>query len=210
MHQKLGTAGFVVAIVALVVALTGAAFAAGGLTKQQEKQVTKIAKKYAGKRGKTGPAGPQGPAGAPGAKGDTGPKGDKGDKGEKGERGERGLEGFEGSPWTAGGVLPSGATETGGWSYGQSTASLILTSISFNIPLEEAPAERILAAGESTTECPGSVANPEAEPGFLCIYLQEGVAPDAAEAETWGATLAKINVANLSIQGLGSWAVTAE
>ena len=69
MHDKLGTAGLVVAIVALVFAMVGGAYAAGGLTKQQEKQVTKIAKKYAGKPGAQGPQGPQGPAGLVGAKG---------------------------------------------------------------------------------------------------------------------------------------------
>ena len=75
MHDKLGTAGLFVAIAALVAALAGTALAAGGLTKQQEKQVTKIAKKYAGKPGAQGPQGPQGPAGPAGAKGDPGAQG---------------------------------------------------------------------------------------------------------------------------------------
>jgi hypothetical protein len=50
-HSKLGTAGLVVALVALVVALTGVAFAASGLNSKQKKEVKKIAKQFAGKQG---------------------------------------------------------------------------------------------------------------------------------------------------------------
>jgi hypothetical protein len=88
-HKKLGTAGFIISIVALVAALGGGAYAAsGGLTGKQKKEVTKIAqteaKKYAGKPGVTGPQGPAGPAGA---KGDTGGKGDNGAAGAAGVAG---------------------------------------------------------------------------------------------------------------------------
>jgi len=69
-HEKLGTAGLVVAIVALVAALAGSAYAAGGgLNSQQKKEVKKIAKQYAGE---AGPAGPQGHAGANGTNGADG------------------------------------------------------------------------------------------------------------------------------------------
>jgi hypothetical protein len=78
-HQKLGTAGFVISIIALVAALGGSAFAAkGALTHKQKKEVKKIAQTEAKKfAGKPGPAG---------AKGDTGPKGDRGAKGAVGRR----------------------------------------------------------------------------------------------------------------------------
>lgn len=214
MHQKLGTAGFVVAIVALVVALTGAAFAAGGLTKQQEKQVTKIAKKYAGKPGKPGPAGPQGPAGAPGAKGDTGPKGDRGEKGEKGDRGERGEEGLEGSPWTAGGVLPSGETETGTWSVGIAQAASQSTKpLSFNIPLATAPTA-VHFGEEETTECPGNVANPEAAPGNVCVYVEFeenlSLLEIAGFPLKWKSGVVLLFNEGAGAIGAGTWAVTAE
>jgi hypothetical protein len=213
MHQKLGTAGFVVAIVALVVALTGAAFAAGGLTKQQEKQVKKIAKKYA-KRGKTGPVGPQGPAGAPGAKGDQGPKGDRGEKGDKGEKGERGLEGLEGSPWTAGGVLPEGETETGTWSVGIAQAAGQSTKpLSFNIPLATAPTA-VHFDEEGTTDCPGDVENPEAAPGNVCIYVafQEkfSLLEIAGFPLKWKSGVALLINEEAGAIGAGTWAVTAE
>ena len=54
-HQKLGTAGFVIAIVALIAALGGTALAAAKLNGTQKKEVEKIAKKYAGKPGAAGP-----------------------------------------------------------------------------------------------------------------------------------------------------------
>ena len=47
-HQRFGAAGLIVSILALILALTGAAFAASGLTGKQKKEVTKIAKQYAG------------------------------------------------------------------------------------------------------------------------------------------------------------------
>ncbi|HKZ12407.1 MAG TPA: collagen-like protein [Solirubrobacterales bacterium] len=95
-QDRVGTAGFIVAIVALVAALGGGAYAAsGGLTGKQKKEVETIAKKV----GKPGPAGPTGapgatgPAGAPGAKGDAGAKGDTGSAGAAGAPGAAGKPG---------------------------------------------------------------------------------------------------------------------
>ena len=46
-HEQLGTAGFVISIVALVFAMAGGAIAAnGGLNGKQKKEVKKFAKKY--------------------------------------------------------------------------------------------------------------------------------------------------------------------
>ena len=86
-HQKLGTAGFVISIVALVAAMGGGAYAAsGGLNGKQKKEVEKIAKKYAGKPGAAGPAGSNG---SNGAKGDTGATGAEGKQGPKANRAYR-------------------------------------------------------------------------------------------------------------------------
>jgi hypothetical protein len=144
LHNRLGTAGFVIAIIALIAALTGTAFAAGALTGKQKKEVEKIAKKYAGKNGAPGVTGPAGPKGDAGAKGDAGPGGAAGAAGKDGTsvtsaaasgaecseggtkftsasgsshvcNGEEGVQGQPGSPWTAGGTLPSGAIETGAY-----------------------------------------------------------------------------------------------
>jgi hypothetical protein len=136
---QVGGAGLIVAIVALVAALAGGAYAAsGGLTGKQKKEVKTIAKSFQG----TGPAGAAGPAGAPGAAGAKGDQGSAGTAGKDGKSvivtsvgiaqcGGRGgvvveeestppgvevCNGEEGSPWTAGGTLPPGSTETGIWS----------------------------------------------------------------------------------------------
>src|SRR3954470_13970370 len=95
-HDKLGTAGLVVAVVALVVALTGTAFAAKKFITKQE--AIKIAKKYAGKNGAPG---------AQGSKGDTGASGAQGPKGDQGGKGE------EGPPGPTETLLPIGKTEIG-------------------------------------------------------------------------------------------------
>lgn len=96
--------GLTVAVVALVFALAGGAFAAGGgLTAKQKKQVKAIAKAEAGKvpgvpgpPGAVGPAGPVGPAGAAGSIGPQGPAGPDGADGIDGEDGTDGTNGTNG------------------------------------------------------------------------------------------------------------------
>jgi hypothetical protein len=221
LHNKLGTAGLIVSVVALIAALSGAAIAAGGLTKPQEKQVKKIATKEAKKWAKKipGPTGPQGPAGAngapgaPGAKGATGAQGIQGKTGATGKTGPAGATGETGAtgPGLEPMILPPGETETGAWSYGQTKGQLILSSLEFNIPLEEAPTPVYLKAGTTNENCPGSFESPDAEPGFLCIYEAEGSGVIAEVIPgTYGATLLFFNLAENALQSFGSWAVTAE
>lgn len=197
LHQRFGTAGLVVAVMALVVALAGTAIAAGGLTKSQEKQVKKIAKKYAGKNGKdgapgaTGAQGPKGDTGAPGAAGKDGTNGTNGTDGEDGRSVQIGTATVgecpdggatvqkEGEPVSKKAVcngktgftefLPSGETETGAWGTFGTAAGPTATPISFNIPLEEAPEMKLVKEGKIGTE------NAAACPGY-----DEGV-PTAEE-----------------------------
>ncbi len=188
LKEPFGKAGLTVAICALVLAMVGGAYAAGGLTKSQEKQVTKIAKKYAGKPGATGPAG------AAGAAGSAGPAGTPG------KNGTPGKEGPEGSPWTDGGTLPSGSTETGTWGLSPTGPATTQTQqinipISFPIPLASPLEESFeqfaecktepndagcvthIFEGESLpTQCTGTVVNGRvtdlgAKPGNLCVYI---------------------------------------
>jgi hypothetical protein len=198
-HERLGTAGFVISIVALVAALTGAAYAASALTGKQKKEVTKIAKKYAGKPGATGAIGP---AGSPGAKGDAGATGLAGADGADGksvtvtkispgtpgceERGgalvkpegaAAGVEVCNGEAAEGGGfpeTLPSEATETGAWRFVSEGETEEFEAISFAVPLSEADAAAIstgvVNSGNPTADCPGTVEEPKAEPGFLCLY----------------------------------------
>jgi hypothetical protein len=218
-HQKLGTAGFIISIVALVAALGGGAYAAsGGLTGKQKKEVEKIAKKYAGKPGAVGATGPSGPAGA---------KGDAGAAGATGTNGTNGTNGNQGSPWTAGGVLPAGSTESGVWGFGGTSTSsttsgelgqstLIVAPISFVVPFskEEAPLARYVKTGETGVEgCPGTVESPEAEPGFLCVYEEGGTFGGATlevNSHPGGAIVIGSSSELEVTYGFGTWAVTGE
>lgn len=259
------TPSMVIAIVALVFAATGGAFAATGggggashatatAAKSKAKPKAKAGPRGpagpAGKTGATGPAGPAGatgPGGAAGAKGETG-TGEKGEKGETGATGATGAPGTvvtsktvaapgctnkeggteittgttktfacngkEGSPWTAGGTLPPGKTETGVWGFIAAVSGAVLEKFSFPIPLETAGEVHLIPPGEEGTfeavDCPGTLAKPEAKAGNLCIYSAK------YEAVSFGPTA--INNTSGVVEEFagsegatdeGTWAVTA-
>jgi collagen type I/II/III/V/XI/XXIV/XXVII alpha len=231
-HQKLGTAGFIIAIVALVVALGGGAYAAsGGLSGKQKKEVEKIAQKYAGKPGKNGATGAAGPAGAAGGKGDAGAKGDQGVAGNPGSPGEPGKEGKQGKEGRSGftETLPAGKTETGSWAVGETAVgdtSNVFAPISFAIPLAAglgAAQVHYVATGETAPAgCTGGTSEiPTAEPGNLCIYATSNpflgfLAIDKSGASGAGAEGASPTGAVLAFSGVeesaayGTFAVTEE
>jgi hypothetical protein len=124
LRNRFGIPG-ALAVVALVLAMVGGAYAAAKLTTKQKKEVEKIAKKFAGKQGPQGPAGPAGAAGAPGKDGARGPTGLEGPEGPEGAPGQTGFTE----------TLPSGKTETGAY---RAPAGSAGTVISFNIPLPAA------------------------------------------------------------------------
>jgi hypothetical protein len=105
-HQKLGTAGFVISIVALVAALGGGAYAASG------GHATASAKQ--GKQGKQGKPGKTGPAGPAGSAGPQGPAGAKGDAGANGTNGVAGTNGKSVALGTATAGECPGSNPTGG------------------------------------------------------------------------------------------------
>jgi hypothetical protein len=72
-REPFGKAGLTVAILALVLAMVGGAYAAGALTRKQKKEVVKIAKRYAGKDGLAGAQGKEGKQGPTGQEGPPGP-----------------------------------------------------------------------------------------------------------------------------------------
>jgi hypothetical protein len=86
LREHFGTAGLVIAIVALVAALGGGAYAATGGSGGGK--ATASAKGKPGPRGKTGKTGPAGPAGPTGPAGAQGPAGAKGDSGSPGANGQ--------------------------------------------------------------------------------------------------------------------------
>lgn len=196
-------------------------------TKQISPSVLKQLKGAKGPAGAPGAQGPQGPAGAAGAQGLAGKDGAPGIAGKDGVNGKsvavsgsapncsqggstlevegsgskheicNGEEGPQGSPWTAGGTLPSGSTETGSWSLSGVYANPAppVVNIPFSIPLAaslgESQVHLIDAKGMellfnletgsveevTPTQCgsalspAGSAAKPAAAKGNLCIYV---------------------------------------
>ncbi|HEY0390452.1 MAG TPA: hypothetical protein VGC63_01950 [Solirubrobacterales bacterium] len=93
--------------------------------------------------------------------------------------GADGEDGEDGSPWTAGGTLPTGATETGTWNLSaipaQEEPSLgaVFVPISFPIPLGatlDTAHTVFVPEGGSDANCTGSFASPTAPSGYLCVY----------------------------------------
>ena len=189
--RKRATYANVAMTVALVFAMSGGAFAAGKYLITSTKQISpKVLKSLHGADGKNGAAGPAGPAGATGpqgAQGATGPQGPAGAAGTTGEPGAEGKEGKagkNGSPWTAGGTLPVGATETGVLATpapSQFSEGEVFLPISFTIPLATdlgAGQVEVVKVGATGTHCTGSPDNPTAPSAFLCVYLAQEPGPE--------------------------------
>lgn len=94
-HRHTGTAGLVVAIVALVFAMLGGAYAATG---GGNPLAAASGKKSAAKRGPKGPRGPKGDAGPAGPAGKEGSAGKDGLAGKAGKDGKDGEDGQPGTP----------------------------------------------------------------------------------------------------------------
>ncbi len=181
-RKKLSPTALTLSVIAVVLALAGGAFAAGGaLTGKQKKEVKKIAKTFAGKPGPEGPAGP--------------------------------TETF----------LPPGETQTGVWSYFGNGQEFAYPSISFPLRVDPAPVGPYLVeVGDAQSPqaiaegCPGTVEDPEADPGHLCVYAQNfvgnalhflaGTLPADPHS---GAVLEFFMEPGEQNAGWGTWAVTA-
>jgi hypothetical protein len=168
--------------------------------------------------------------------------------------GTLGKPGNHNAPWPAAGTLPPGRTETGAWSVSgsaPSTLDLVLAQISFPIPLaislgsdkcDEAKecqvhyindeGEEISGYKEKTPKnCTGTVGQPTAAPGNLCVYEQQSGGIERGEGNAFiiptsrgldafpnegqvgtdpnGAILVLKGKAATAYFGWGSWAVTA-
>lgn len=226
--------------VALVFAMSGGAFAASRYTITSTRQISpKVLKRLTGKAGPQGAQGIPGVKGEPGVAGATGavgPAGAKGEQGLQGEKGAAGEPGKEGSPWTVGGVLPEDQTETGSWNaigtvtlpengkLQESEQEVRGLPISFTLPVQAAVKPVFLKLGEgNTAECPGTVAKPEAKPGFLCVYAtaEAGIntstigfiaAGQVEEGASPTGTIMRVTVTGetgTTSFAWGTWAVTA-
>jgi len=212
LRRRLGASG-IVAVVAVVLAMSGGAFAGSG-------QLARISATGAqpgpdSARPTGGRRGPRGPRGATGPAGPQGPSG----QGRQGDPGPAGPRGPEGSPWTAGGTLPSGRSESGTWiaaaagrevapgeSEGAGTVSFVIRTV---IPPEVHLIAKDQAGKEHAAECPGSTNLPLAAKGNLCLYTVEDQGLTLAEtfSSTSGAVLTFKGPSKVAAAGV--WAVTA-
>lgn len=244
--DRLGSA-HAIAIVALLVAVGGGAYAAtgGGIpgpggvinscyAKRSGQlrviSANKRCNRRLERRLKWNQKGPNGPKGTTGPRGPQGIQGIQGVKGDKGDTGATGATGPVG-PIT--GTLPSGVTLRGHFAIRLATvaAQRVDSFIAFGFTLASAPTVNFIENGGAVPAgCTGgTVGNPQAQPGNLCVY--EGpsdtnlntaagsfsvfnAAGTADTADTFGAGLratALNGTAGAPVDTLfrGTWAVTA-
>ena len=127
------------------------------------------------RRGPRGPRGRRGPRGLVGPRGPAGPVGPVGPVGPAGPTGPTGATGGQGPA----GPFPDGDIPVGktirGTTFIFGTASggtqYFDGEINFGFSLPAAPTVRYINQGAAPpAQCPGTVANPQALPGNLCIY----------------------------------------
>jgi uncharacterized low-complexity protein len=187
----------VAATVALVLAMSGGALAAGHYlitsTTQISPKVLRRLKAKNGLPGNPGKPGPQGVAGAQGSAGTQGKEGTVGATGPQGPEGKTGPQGPMGPPGEESPLprtLEAGRTETGAWVISVGAVNPAVAAISFPIPLSKALGEadvHYVGSSGDGADCTGTAERPSAEPGNLCVYqvftenvsLQGGLAREA-------------------------------
>jgi hypothetical protein len=200
-----------------------------------------------GAQGPQGTAGANGKDGAPGANGKDGtsvtsatePKGAHCAEGGSSFTAAdgttyacNGKAGKAGEPWTPNNTLPSGATETGTWAtagqaaeYGGGFAWLAEAPISFTVQLSaalEVSHVHVIKPGDPLPSgCTGSLEEPGAESGNLCVFVAESSGAEAVTVHRGGLTSAKgaskagavvlADAGSKPAEGIiasGTWAVT--
>jgi hypothetical protein len=155
--------------------------------------------------------------------GKNGLNGLNGANGKNGANGTNGTNGKEGPPGPFGETLPSGKSETGAYSL-EGDGSVVQSGYGFPVALASAPAAHLIQdGGTPPAECPGTLSNPKASPGNLCVY--EGTSHGGSitsrgifnpENEKFGSAsrfgfgfdLNNSTTGN-NVWSMGTWAVTA-
>ncbi len=175
-------AATVIAVCALVLAMSGGAWAAKKYLISSTGQIKPtVLKELKGATGPKGAAGAAGPAGPQGGQGPQGAPGNPGTPGKNGVDGKEGKEGKEGKPGQTGftEALPAGKTETGTWAVNVSgEEEIAFAPITFAIPMTGGGEAVLLneteTAGKAGTGgCTGTFQVPTAPAGKLCIYTAE-------------------------------------
>ena len=169
-----------IALIALFVAMGGTGYAAVKLPKNSvgAAQIKKNAVNSSKvKNGSLTPADFQAgqlPAGARGAEGPRGAQGPQGPQGPKGDNGTPGAPGQTGAPGPFADTLPQGKTLTGVWGTGDvatATGQAFYDDISFGFRTADFYDVSVVTSYPSTVPgCSGTVAEPTAAAGKLCIY----------------------------------------
>ena len=146
-HNRLGTAGFVISIIALIAAMSGGAYAA--MSSADKRQVKKESKKFSKKFSRqfskqfavTGPAGAPGANGLPGAPGARGSNGSNGTDGTNGTDGQQGPQGEAGmcSVENPDCSLAEGGLLTGVWAASGGANDSSIAPISFPVRVSPPP-----------------------------------------------------------------------
>jgi hypothetical protein len=199
----------IIALLALFLALGGTSFAAASLINGKNIKAHSIAKSKLTNKAIKQLKGNRGPAGPPGA------------------QGSQGVQGVQGPPGPITGDLPAGVTLRGNYMVaGNNGGSTIHSAVSFGLRLSAAPTVNYVTVGATPpAACPGTVTNPQAAPGNLCVYEVEADNVTSfrgvCDAETSGclatpttnrdgfAVYALIQSAGSPLFVFGSWAVTA-
>ena len=140
----------------------------------------------------------------------------------RGPRGPQGPPGPAGASTLASAKTLRGRFEATGVAGGANATAT--GAISFGAQLASAPARNIVLSG-TTTQCPGTVADPEAAPGQFCIYVGDrvnngnietvtdsatpGGLPTVGGTSRQGAGVVVVSAAAGTFGARGSWAVTA-
>jgi hypothetical protein len=181
-HPRRPSASLIVSTIALIVALSGGAYAAvanpfvarGGTIQGCVKSgVLKVVK-----AGKPCPKhvtplpfnqlGPQGKQGVQGIQGTEGIQGGQGPKGDQGPPGPKGAD------FTIATTLQSGQTETGTYAVTEyTTSALMLEAVNFRVPLPAGTDKIEFRNFTASANCPGPG---KAAHGYLCIYKFSGSA----------------------------------
>jgi hypothetical protein len=153
----------------------------------------------------------------------SGPTGRQGPQGPKSDQGAKGDTGATGDPGPLLNTLPSGETLFGKYYALDNPApsgQFAIDAISYQFPLPEVPTDHYLPPGAApTAECPGSVDDPQAEPGQLCVYSEaranvqtsyngDGMGLDKLDLFGFAVNVVSSGSAN-PFYDVGSWAVTA-